>query len=45
MITFSSCMQNETRVSENLFAVQDDRQTGTPVHLPRLKVHKNRFIL
>ena len=31
-------MQNETRVSENLFSVQDDKQKGTPVHLPRLKV-------
>ena len=35
-------MQNETRVSENLFSVQDDKKKGTPVHLPRLKVQNTR---
>ncbi len=31
-------MQNEARVSENLFAVHHGQEKGTPLPLPRLKV-------
>lgn len=37
-VSFFSCMQNESRVAENLFSVHQDKEKGTPLFMPKLKV-------